>query len=171
MILFIASEVMFFGGLFAAYLSLRASAETWPPAGSPTPGILIPSLLTAVLVTSSVTQHRAAAAPDAPTARKWLGLTIALGALFIGGQGLEWAQLGNDGLTMGSSSFGTSFFTLTGAHGLHVVGGLGMLAATWVRIGSGPLGPRPRATLEGVTYYWHFVDLVWIVVFTTLYVA
>lgn len=171
MVLFIASEIMFFGGLFAAYFSLRASQELWPPPGSPPPGLLLPGLLTAALVASSFTQHRAVSAAEVPTARRWLASTIALGAVFLGGQALEWRQLSVSGLTMGTNSYGTSFFTLTGAHGLHVAGGLLMLAATWLRLGSDSFDRSRRGTLEAITYYWHFVDAVWLVVFTALYVA
>ena len=171
MILFIASEIMFFGGLFAAYFSLRASQAQWPPEGSPRPGVALASVATALLVASSFTQHRAGEANDAATARKWMALTIALGTIFIGGQAWEWVQIGAEGLAVDSNAFGTTFFTLTGAHGLHVLGGLGMLAATWARLGAGGLGGNRRATLQAVTYYWHFVDVVWLVVFTALYVA
>ena len=169
MILFITSEVMFFGGLFTAYFSLRAGEEVWPPDGSVVPGLLLPGLFTAVLVASSVTQHRAAAALDTSVARRWLAITIAFGAVFLGGQAWEWNQLSRDGLSIASSSFGTSFFTLTGAHGLHVIGGLVMLAGAWLRLGRGGAGPDRRGLLHAVTYYWHFVDAVWLIVFTALY--
>lgn len=171
MILFIASEIMFFGGLFAAYFSLRASQGVWPPAGSAVPGLLLPGVFTTALVASSFTQHRAVSAPDPAGARRWLAVTIALGAVFLGGQALEWRQLSAEGLTMASNSFGTSFFTLTGAHGLHVIGGLVMLAATWLRLGSNVFDRGRRGALEAITYYWHFVDAVWLVVFTALYVS
>ena len=173
MILFIVSEVMFFGGLFAAYFSLRASQPTWPPAGTEAPGLILPLIATFALLSSSVTQHRSAAAGkegDAEVARRWLAITIALGAAFLVGQGWEWSRLGAEGVTLGSDAFGTTFFTLTGAHGLHVIGGLGMLATTWSRLGSGLHGRR-GATLEAVTYYWHFVDAVWIVVLSALYLS
>ena len=173
MILFITSEVMFFGGLFTAYFSLRAAEEIWPPDGSPVPGLLLPGLFTSILVASSVTQHRATATVDPAAARRWLALTIAMGAVFLGGQAWEWNQLSGEGLSIASSSFGTSFFTLTGAHGLHVIGGLVMLAGAWVRLGrTGPApDPASRGLLHAVTYYWHFVDVVWLVVFTALYLV
>ena len=173
MILFIASEVMFFGGLFTAYFSLRASEDVWPPPGSPIPGLLLAGIATAVLVASSITQHRAVAADEVPRARKWVAVTIALGVAFLGGQAWEWHQLSGEGLSIASSSFGTSFFTLTGAHGLHVIGGLVMLAGAWLRLGRKGPDPDPagRGLLHAVTYYWHFVDVVWLVVFTALYLV
>jgi cytochrome c oxidase subunit 3 len=170
MVLFIASEVMFFGGLFAAYFSLRASQAQWPPEGSPRPGVALASMATVLLVASSFTQHRAGEASDSGSARRWMTATITLGTIFIGIQAWEWSQLRAEGLAVTSNAFGTTFFTLTGAHGLHVLGGLGMLTATWARLDTGFSGNR-RATLQAVTYYWHFVDVVWLIVFTALYAA
>jgi cytochrome c oxidase subunit 3 len=170
MVLFIASEVMFFGGLFAAYFSIRAEQTTWPPPGTPPLGLALPAIGTAVLIASSGTQHRAAGAThrgDPARARRWMGLTIALGVLFITGQAWEWSALRAEGLTIASSVYGTLFYTLTGAHGLHVLGGLALLAVTVARLGP---GSRSRARIEAVTYYWHFVDVVWLGLFTALYV-
>jgi cytochrome c oxidase subunit 3 len=173
MILFIVSEIMFFGALGAAYLSLRSSEAVWPPAGTVAPGLVLPVIATFALLASSFTQHRSATAGrdgDGASARRWLALTIALGAAFLAGQAWEWSQLLAEGTTLGSDAYGTSFFTLTGAHGIHVIGGLAMLTATWMRLGHG-LGGRREATLEAVTYYWHFVDAVWVGVFTLVYLS
>jgi cytochrome c oxidase subunit 3 len=168
MTLFIASEIMFFGGLFAAYFSLRASEAQWPPEGAPAPALGTAAVFTGALIASSFTLHRAAHDPG--RARRWVGITLALGAIFLAGQAWEWSKLMDDGLSISSNSYGTTFFTLTGAHGLHVIGGLGMLAITLTRLGS-PGAEATRGGLEAVTYYWHFVDAVWLVVFTALYVA
>ena len=171
MVLFIASEIMFFGGLGAAYFSLRTSEDVWPPAGAPVPGLAPAAVFTAVLVASSFTQHRAAhLAADPSVARRWILLTLGLGVVFLGGQAFEWSRLSQEGLSVGSSSYGTTFFTLTGAHGLHVIGGLIMLATTWLRLGR-PGSEATHGGLEAVTYYWHFVDAVWLVVFAALYVT
>ena len=172
MVLFIASEVMFFGGLLSAYFSVRAEHTAWPPDGTARPGVLVPALFTLVLVSSSVTQHRAAAqgrARAVVSARRWMGITLVLGAAFLGGQAWEWARLQDDGLTVATNVYGTLFFLLTGAHGLHVIGGLVMLAAVFTRLGRNE-GRRIEGTLEAVTYYWHFVDAVWLVLFSSLYV-
>lgn len=172
MVLFIASEVMLFGGLFGAYFSTRARAGAWPPEGTPELGLLVPALFTALLLASSVTQHRAAAAGhsgDAAAGRSWMTATVALGVAFIAGQAWEWAQLTSEGLTIAANVYGTLFFTMTGAHGLHVLGGLMMLAATLVRLRTGS-GPRPLVLVETATYYWHFVDVVWVLLFATLYI-
>ena len=179
MLLFIASETMFFAGLFAAYAALRADQPRWPPAGTPATSLVLPAVLTVVLMASSVTQHLAAHTSDGGVRRRWLSRTIALGALFLAGQAWEWSQLRADGLTVATNVYGTVFFLLTGAHGLHVVGGLVMLGGTRARLagagspgagipGAGP--PGDGARMAAVTYYWHFVDAVWLVVFATLYV-
>ena len=169
MILFIASEIMFFGGLFAAYFSLRSSHSVWPPEGSPVPSVGPAAAATLCLVASSVTQHLAASAGargERDRARTWLAVTLGLGFVFLAAQAWEWWQLSSEGLGIASSAFGTTFFTLTGAHGLHVIGGLGLLATVRLRLGRDGDGP-----LEAATYYWHFVDVVWLVVFSALYLA
>ena len=169
MILFIASEIMFFGGLFAAYFSLRSSQAVWPPEGSPLPSVGPAAAATVCLIASSVTQHLAGSAGargDLVRARRWLTATLALGSVFLAAQAWEWSQLSSEGLGIDSNAFGTTFFTLTGAHGLHVIGGLGMLATVRLRLGRDRHGP-----LEAATYYWHFVDVVWLVVFSALYLA
>ena len=154
MTLFVSSEVMFFGGLFAAYFTLRGSAGPWPPDGSVETSLLLTALLTLVLLTSSMTVHAGK-----------LGATIVLGLLFLGGQAYEYAQLSADGLTASTDVFATLFFTITGFHGLHVAVGVLMLATVWLRRDRYDEGPA-----EAVACYWHFVDAVWVLVFLTLYV-
>lgn len=170
MALFITSEVMFFGGLLSAYFAVRGNHGAWPPVSEPAPALLGPALSTAVLVGSSVTQHLAVtAATRRPpgAARRWMLATLALGAIFLLAQGWEWTELQAKGLGVGSSVFGTLFFTITGAHGLHLVGGLVMIVVVAARWTTRPLVGQ----LEAVTYYWHFVDVVWLVLFVSLYVA
>lgn len=171
MTLFVASEVMFFGALFASYFALRDTAGSWPPDGSLETPLALPAVLTACLLGSSVTAHAGAAAAhggDVRRAARLLGATIALGAAFLGGQLYEYSGLAREGFTASSDVFATMFFTLTGFHGLHVAAGVAMLATVYLRVGrydgdrSGPV--------EAVTYYWHFVDAVWVLVFLTLYV-
>lgn len=157
MTLFVSSEVMFFGGLFAAYFMLRGAAGEWPPPGSIEASFLVPSLLTACLLASSVTVHAGRLAP-----------TIALGALFLAGQAYEYAQLSGEGLAASTDVFATLFFTITGFHGLHVAIGLVMLVTVLLR--RDRYGPGGGGPTEAVSYYWHFVDAVWVLVFLTLYV-
>ncbi len=168
MTLFIASELVFFGSLFGAYYTLRARAEVWPPAGTPELGLLRPAVLTLVLLASSVTQHLAAGAHragDLSRAKRMLALTIALGVLFLAGAAWEWAELIGEGFTASSNAYGTLFFTLTGAHGIHLTVGLVILVMAGIRMGR----PRENGLMEAATYYWHFVDVVWLGVAASLF--
>jgi cytochrome c oxidase subunit 3 len=172
MLLFISSEVMFFGGLFAAYFSARASfAGTWGPPEGAEPLEILPIALpiTLVLLSSSVTMHWAVQAVrrgNLGGLRLWLGVTLALGILFLAGQAYDYTVLGfgiSDGV------FGTVFYTLTGFHGAHVFGGVVGLSILTARAGQGQFSARNHVAVEAVSYYWHFVDLVWVALFTTLY--
>jgi cytochrome c oxidase subunit 3 len=168
-IVWLASELMFFSGLFAAYFTLRAKTNPWPPQGVDL-GTARAAVATAVLVVSSWTMHRAVAfarRDDRRSAATWLMITVCLGTLFIANQGLEYAD---STFSISSHAYGSMFFLMTGFHGIHVIGGLiFMAAAIWMisgRSARAPLGP----TLEMCAYYWHFVDVVWVVMFFTLYV-
>jgi cytochrome c oxidase subunit 3 len=160
--IWLASEVMFFGGLFAAYFTVKAANDEWPPAGveldTPRAGIF-----TLVLVASSFTLHRAERGSHAEI-RNWTLLTLALGVVFLGNQALEWAT--ND-FTVSTDAFGTLYYALTGFHGLHVAVGLVLLAVVGLRpVGvTGSVPGLQRAT----TWYWHFVDVVWVLLFATIF--
>ena len=173
MLLFISSEVMFFGGLFATYFNARASfAGEWgPPAGAPELEILPIALpITIILLTSSLTMHFGVAAiarGNASRLRLWLVVTLILGIVFLAGQVYDYTQLGfgiSDGV------FGTEFYTLTGFHGAHVFGGVVGLIILTVRAGAGQFSARNHVAVQAVSYYWHFVDAVWIALFATLYI-
>jgi cytochrome c oxidase subunit 3 len=173
MVLFLASEVMFFGGLFGAYYMLRANASQWPPEGSPHPELVIPVLLTLLLASSSLTQHhalRAAQEEDRRRTIRWTLVTVTLGAAFLAGEGWEWSQFIGGGFTVSSNVFGTLFFTMTGFHGLHLGAGLVMLLVALAKA----LGRSEHAArvgvMEATTLYWHFVDVVWLFLVTSLYV-
>ncbi len=153
MTLFVSSEVMFFGGLFAAYFMLRGTHGEWPPPGSVDTSLVLPGLLTVCLLASSLTVHAGRPGP-----------TIALGALFLAGQAYEYAQLSAEGIAASTDVFATLFFTITGFHGLHVAAGVVMLVTVFLRRDRYSEGPA-----EAVAYYWHFVDVVWLAVFATLY--
>ncbi|MFN2388631.1 MAG: heme-copper oxidase subunit III [Actinomycetota bacterium] len=173
MLLFVCSEVMFFGGLFAAYFALRALEVSWPPEGTPRLSFGLPALFSALLVASSLTMHVAVGARlrgDRVWAR-WLGLTIALGTVFLGGQVWEYAELGREGFGLSSNAYGSLFFTMTGFHGLHVLGGLALLSLLLVRSLAGSDRVGHPGFAEACGYYWHFVDAVWVLLFVTLYVV
>ena len=172
MLLFIASETMFFGALLGAYYALRANARAWPPPGSPDLEPVLPAALTAVLLSSSLTQHRALEAAredDARGIRRWIAATVALGALFLAGEVYEWSAFFAEGFTVSTNVFGTLFFTITGFHGLHVLVGLAILLLALGRARTARSPGRGLAAVESATLYWHFVDGVWVLVATSLY--
>jgi cytochrome c oxidase subunit 3 len=170
MVLFIASEVMFFGGLFGAYFSLRADAKVWPPAGLERLHATLPAIFTVVLVLSSVTLQLGVLAIRRGNAKalvRWTLLTIILGAVFLCGQIYDYSTLE---FTIRDGIYGTTFFTLTGFHGAHVFAGLVYLCIMLVRSGTGQFTKHSHAAVEGASLYWHFVDVVWIVLFSILYI-
>ncbi len=172
MLLFIASEVMFFGGLFAAYFNARAihAGEWGPPSGAPELEMLPVALpITIILVASSFTMQFGVWAirrGDQRAMRNWTMLTLALGVLFLIGQIYDYTTLG---FGIGDGAFGTVFYTLTGFHGAHVFGGAVGLTILSARAAQGQFSRRNHVAVEAISMYWHFVDVVWIALFSTLY--
>jgi cytochrome c oxidase subunit 3 len=167
-LLFIASEAMFFAGLFAAYFNARATHPAWPPPGVH-PEIVIPAVLTVVLLTSSFTMQlavRRISRDDRVGMRRALLVTIVLGVTFLGGQLFDYSTLG---FSFASGPYGAAFFTLTGFHGAHVAAGVVAMSAMLVRAAGGQFSARRHAAIEGVAAYWHFVDVIWLLVFSTIY--
>ena len=172
MVLFIASEVMFFGGLFGAYFTIRSAAPEWPPPDTPHLSAPYAAILTAILVTSSVTMQFGVWAIRKNNSRRlvlWLTVSLLLGATFLVMQGLEYANLIEEGMTLSSGVFGSTFYTLTGFHGAHVAGGAAFILIVLLRARSGQFTARYHDTVEMASYYWHFVDVVWIGLFSTIY--
>src|SRR6266536_1584694 len=173
MVLFIASEVMFFGGLFGAYFTIRAAATTWPPQQAPKLNTGYAAALTAVLVTSSVFMQLAVYAIRRGDQRwlvRWLTVTLAFGVAFLGMQGYDYYNLGvHEGFRLSSGVFGSLFYTMTGFHGAHVFGGAAFISIVLLRARSGQFTARYHDTVEMASYYWHFVDVVWLGLFSTLY--
>ena len=173
MLLFIASEVMFFGGLFATYFNARASAvgEWGPPPPAPELEMLPIALpLTIVLVSSSFTMQFGVWAirrGDQRQLRMWVALTLLLGVSFLVGQLYDYTTLG---FTISDGVFGTTFYTLTGFHGAHVFGGAVGLTIILARAMRGQFSAPNHVAVEAVSMYWHFVDVVWVALFTTLYI-
>ena len=168
-IVWLASELMFFAGLFAAWFGLRNGGPgPWPPEGVELDAVRT-GVATAVLVASSFALHRADRAADAGRDRlavRWVLVTVALGAIFLANQALEYAGLD---FSISSHAYGTIFFLLTGFHGLHVLGGLGIFAAV-LGVCAGRSARAPLApALTAASYYWHFVDVVWVAMFATIY--
>jgi heme/copper-type cytochrome/quinol oxidase subunit 3 len=169
---FLASEVMFFTALIGSYIVLRfGAAETWPV---PTETLNIPltALNTFILICSSVSMVKAYAAAvddDQKWLKIWLLATVIMGAMFVGVQVYEYYHLIHDHFLPSSGLFGSTFYTMTGFHGFHV--SMGVLCMSWVTIKAfrgGYAGGKYQG-VEVVGLYWHFVDLVWIILFTIVY--
>jgi cytochrome c oxidase subunit 3 len=172
MVLFIASEVMFFGGLFGAYFTIRSSATLWPPEGTPHLETWYAAVLTTILVSSSVTMQFGVWAIRKNNQRRlilWLAVSLLLGLMFLLGQANEYRTLIHEGMTLSSGVFGSTFFTLTGFHGAHVAGGAAFILIVLLRARSGQFTARYHDTVEMASYYWHFVDVVWLGLFSTIY--
>jgi len=166
----ILSEVMLFGALFAAYFVIRSESGGWPPDGHERPELLLPGLNTLLLVTSSFTMQwavRAIGRGEVARMRLALRLTLLLGSVFIIVQGYEFA---NNGFGLDAGVFGSTFYTLTGFHGAHVLAGLGFMAIVATRARKGLISAEHHTAVEAASYYWHFVDVVWLFLFSTLYV-
>ncbi len=169
---FLSSDVMFFAGLIGSYIVLRfGAADTWPAPGEVL-SVPITAVNTFILICSSVTMVKAFAAAeheDGRGVRLFLFLTFLLGATFLGIQVYEYSELISHGFTPASGLYGASFYTMTGFHGFHVLCGVVCLAwATLKALRGGYDGGNARG-IEVLGLYWHFVDLVWIILFTIVY--
>ena len=170
MVLFVASEAMFFATFFGAYFTIYSVNTTWPPVGFRLEPELA-AVLTAVLVTSSGTLQLGVRAIRRDRVRAflgWLGLTILLGVTFLGLQLYDYSTLRfgvRDGI------FGSLFYVMTGLHMAHVFGGVVFLGLVFTQAASGQLSDAHHDSLEAGAIYWHFVDVVWIGLFTTFYVV
>ncbi len=176
--IFLAGDAMSFGGLLAAYGALRYGSPDWP-LPSHVLGIALTGFMTFLLICSSVTMVKGLAAlqdGDRKGLCRFLALTILGGATFLGMQAFEWTHLIERGLGLttnpwGASQFGTTFFILTGFHGCHVFAGVVYLSAVLTKALRGGYSPTDYNGVEMAGLYWHFVDLVWILVFTFVYLV
>ncbi|MEO9327561.1 aa3-type cytochrome oxidase subunit III [Gordonia aurantiaca] len=171
-IVWLSSELMFFAGLFAMYFVARAnSAVGWPmPPTHLNLALAIP--VTTVLILSSVTCQMgvfAAEKGDVFGLRRWYIITLIMGAFFVGGQIYEYINLVHEGTTLSSSAYGSVFYMATGFHGLHVIGGLVAFVYLLIRTKLSKFTPAQATAAIVVSYYWHFVDIVWIGLFVTIY--
>ncbi len=181
-IMFIASEVMFFGGLFAAYFIARADSPHWPPHELLSPEKIaagvelelhatLPAIATVLLITSSVTMQWAVMQiqKGRQSGMIWgLFISLVLGVIFLIMQMYDYSQLpfGAD-----DTIYGTTFYTLTGFHGAHVAGGAIFMVFCLVRGLGGQFSAEHHEAVEACSMYWHFVDVVWIALFATLYLT
>lgn len=184
-IVWLASELMFFAALFAMYFTTRAvqGPSIWAES---TEMLNIPfsATNTTILVLSSVTCQYGVFAAERFQLRRsgsllqisrwgmreWFALTFLMGAFFIAGQVYEYAELVHEGLTLSSNAYGSVFYMTTGFHGLHVTGGLIAFLIVLIRVFKAQkFGHRQATTAIVVSYYWHFVDIVWIALFSAIY--
>ncbi|HWC66935.1 MAG TPA: cytochrome c oxidase subunit 3 [Acidimicrobiales bacterium] len=169
--LFLGSDCLLFGGLISTYMLYRGRTQNGPkpdqlyeiPFTSVSSFVLLMSSLTMVLAVSAARRH------DHQRTRLWLVTTALLGATFIGGQVFEFTSFYREGLGFTTSLFGSSFYTLTGFHGAHVTLGIIMLLSLAAMTLRGRIPGDRAEVVELVGLYWHFVDIVWIVIFTLVY--
>jgi cytochrome c oxidase subunit 3 len=174
MLLFITSEVMFFAGLFAAYFNVRASSPVWPPAEFQDKLHVLPLVgpATVLLIASSFTMQLGVWAirrGDRTGFLRGVALTFVLGLTFLLMQAGDYIILYSEGVRLDAGTFGTTYYTLTGFHGAHVLAGVIMLGVILYRGMAGQFSARHHDAVEATSLYWHFVDVVWIALFSTLY--
>ena len=175
-IVFLAQELMFFAGLFAMYFTSRANGMKTGDWAVQTDhlNVLFGTIITIVLVTSSVTSQLgvfAAEKGDVFGLRKWFTVTIALGVIFLGLVAYEWAEMVMHGVTPQSSVYGSVFYIITGFHMAHVTAGIIAFIIVLMRVSKSKFTPAQATAAMVVSYYWHFVDAIWVGVFITLYIV
>ena len=171
-IVWLSSELMFFAALFAMYFSIRAAApQLWE---EHTKDLNIPYALvfTIILVASSITCQLGvfrAERGDVHGLRRWFALTFVMGLIFVLGQANEYRHLVTEGIKINGDGYGSMFYLTTGFHGLHVTGGLIAFILYLIRTTMGRFTPAQATAAIVVSYYWHFVDVVWIALFAMIY--
>ncbi len=167
---FLVSEIMFFTGLIGSYIVLRLGASSWPKPGeilnTPLLGlntlVLLSSSLTMALALQAIQQGRQAAL------KRYLLLTAALGVTFLFIKGCDYVHMWHKGFTISSSLFGSCYYLLTGFHGLHVLSGVILLVCLWAAASRGVFSAAQYGRIEYSGLYWHFIDIVWVILFAIL---
>jgi cytochrome c oxidase subunit 3 len=170
MVLFVASEAMFFAALFGAYFTIYAGATTWPPKGIET-NIGVPAVLTAILVSSSFTLQAGVAAVRKgrmDRLKRWLEATLILGIAFLILQAYDYSQLT---FAIRQGVFPSLFYVMTGLHMAHVIGGVVLLGMVYAQSRTDQLSMERHEPVESAAIYWHFVDVIWIGLFSVFYLA
>nr|WP_197717157.1 heme-copper oxidase subunit III [Glycomyces terrestris] len=171
-IVWLSSELMFFAGLFAMYFSIQAAAPAMFEEGYHHLEIPYALVFTVILVASSVTCQLgvfAAERGDVYRLRLWFAITFIMGLVFVLGQVNEYRNLVTEGHAISSDGYWTMFYLTTGFHGLHVTGGLIAFIVYLIRTTMGRFTPAQATASIVVSYYWHFVDVVWIALFAVIY--
>jgi heme/copper-type cytochrome/quinol oxidase subunit 3 len=172
MLIFVATEIMFFAGLMSAFVIARSHALGWPPPGQPRLPVLATALNTLVLLASGAVLASAGRASATVLGRhralRRLGVAVALGALFVTVQGVEWARLLAYGLTMRSSQYGSFFYLIVGMHAAHAVAAIAALLYARTRLARSALSDD---AFTAVRVFWYFVVGVWPVLYAVVYLA
>jgi cytochrome c oxidase subunit III len=171
-LMIIASEMMLFSGLIGSFLIFRLSAPFWPPPALPRLPIAVTWVNTLVLLSSAATMYLAVRAVHQNRQRllrRWLGVTGLLGATFLAVQGSEWVRLVAHGLRLSSGTYGATFYTLIGCHGLHVTAAVIWLAVVAAAARVGRYNARNASGVELCAVYWYFVCAIWPVLFVLVY--
>lgn len=175
-ILFLAQELMFFAGLFAMYFTSRANGMATGDWSVQTDNlnVVYGVIITVILITSSVTSQFgtfAAERGDVYGLRKWFTITILLGVVFLGMVAIEWYEMIHHGVTIQSSVYGSVFYIITGFHMAHVTAGIIAFIVVMMRVAKSKFTPAQATAAMMTSYYWHFVDVIWVGVFIILYIV
>ncbi|OAA16007.1 cytochrome B [Corynebacterium afermentans subsp. afermentans] len=175
-IAFLAQELMFFAGLFAMYFTSRANGLANGDWSTQTDhlNILFGGIITVVLIASSFTSQFgvfAAERGDVFGLRKWFTVTVVLGVIFLGLVAFEWTEMVMAGVTPQSSVFGSVVYIITGFHMAHVTAGIIAFIVVLLRVAKSKFTPAQATAAMAVSYYWHFVDAIWVGVFITIYIV
>jgi cytochrome c oxidase subunit III len=171
-IVWLSSELMFFAALFAMYFSIRAADPGMWEEHTKELDVPYATTFTVILVLSSVTCQLgvfAAEKGDVFALRRWFTITFVMGLIFVLGQVNEYRTLVGEGIKINSDGYGSMFYLTTGFHGLHVTGGLIAFIVYMIRTTMGRFTPAQATSAIVVSYYWHFVDVVWIALFAMIY--
>ena len=169
-LLFLISDSILFSSFIFGYLYIRSAAPGWPPPGIERPDLYLAAVNSIVLFGSGVTMHIANEAWQHANRQRFVGFmiaTIILGIMFLSGQAYEYAHLHD---TWAGSTFGATFFTLTGMHGFHVFIGVCFLITVLIQTQRGVYSTSRYFGLTAATLYWHFVDVIWVALFFLFYV-
>ena len=171
-LIFLVAGTMFFAGLIGAYLVLRYGSAVWPAPGMPPLPVGLAGVSTALIASSSLTLQRAVRSMrrlDVVGLRRGLIGAAVLGAFFLAVQAIQWSRLLSHGLSFNATTYGTTFYVLTGAHALHAVSGVVWLALMALRQRELWVPGRRSRQIEVCALYWHFVGLIWIGMYLVLY--
>ena len=172
LLMFLGTEVMFFGGLISAFLILRAGSPSWPPPDQPRLPVEVTGINTLFLLISAYAMHRALKTirvGNSHALLKWLSATAGLAAVFLLVQGSEWVRLVRYGLTFTSSIYGGTFYTLIGCHGLHVLGAMILLLFVIKQVIGKAYSSPNQTSLELCSIYWYFVVGIWPILYILVY--